>query len=355
MSENEQKKELNIKDLSIKLQILTNALIEERQKSSTYVSKIKDFEQMIIKKDSEIANINKAKFDIQSSLSLEKKNKKEKSDLKLDKVVSFFNKDKIDFDLFDKMKEENSALKFEYKELQKKWTEARETGDQQKMKYDTMMALQEKQIKDSEERITKLNQEQIEQEKNNQTLLTLIEGLDNEKAQCEQRYKELENEINQNDEKVTQVMMDNVKATSELKPKQEKIKELQKRLKEQTNTLNEMKNQITQIVLEPQEFQCMKEESVFKKLKVQVTMKQNELDQKYNLYIDFLEGKDKEQEVIDFLDVTKGEIDSKKFIISLTEKNGKTQKVTLILEELLIDFFAQNFMEFLEKARDSVL
>ena len=37
MSENEQKKELNIKDLSIKLQILTNALIEERQKSSTYV------------------------------------------------------------------------------------------------------------------------------------------------------------------------------------------------------------------------------------------------------------------------------------------------------------------------------
>ena len=345
MSENEQKKELNIKDLSIKLQILTNALIEERQKSSTYVSKIKDFEQMIIKKDSEIANINKAKFDIQSSLSLEKKNKKEKSDLKLDKVVSFFNKDKIDFDLFDKMKEENSALKFEYKELQKKWTEARETGDQQKMKYDTMMALQEKQIKDSEERIKKTNQ----------TLLTLIEGLDNEKAQCEQRYKELENEINQNDEKVTQVMMDNVKATSELKPKQEKIKELQKRLKEQTNTLNEMKNQITQIVLEPQEFQCMKEESVFKKLKVQVTMKQNELDQKYNLYIDFLEGKDKEQEVIDFLDVTKGEIDSKKFIISLTEKNGKTQKVTLILEELLIDFFAQNFMEFLEKARDSVL
>ena len=169
MSENEQKKELNIKDLSIKLQILTNALIEERQKSSTYVSKIKDFEQMIIKKDSEIANINKAKFDIQSSLSLEKKNKKEKSDLKLDKVVSFFNKDKIDFDLFDKMKEENSALKFEYKELQKKWTEARETGDQQKMKYDTMMALQEKQIKDSEERITKLNQEQIEQEKTNQT------------------------------------------------------------------------------------------------------------------------------------------------------------------------------------------
>ena len=32
MSENEQKKELKIKNLSIKLQILTNAIIEERQK-----------------------------------------------------------------------------------------------------------------------------------------------------------------------------------------------------------------------------------------------------------------------------------------------------------------------------------
>lgn len=44
MSENPQKKERNIKDLSIKLQILTSALVAEREKTANYVAKIKEFE-----------------------------------------------------------------------------------------------------------------------------------------------------------------------------------------------------------------------------------------------------------------------------------------------------------------------
>lgn len=43
-----QKKKISIKDLSIKLQILISAIVEEREKSSNYVAKIKEFEQMII-------------------------------------------------------------------------------------------------------------------------------------------------------------------------------------------------------------------------------------------------------------------------------------------------------------------
>ena len=75
MSENPQKKERNIKDLSIKLQILTSALVAEREKTANYVAKIKEFEQMIIKKETEITNANKAKFDMQSEL-IDKKAKK---------------------------------------------------------------------------------------------------------------------------------------------------------------------------------------------------------------------------------------------------------------------------------------
>ena len=79
MSENPQKKERNIKDLSIKLQILTSALVAEREKTANYVAKIKEFEQMIIKKETQITNANKAKFDMQSELStLTKKQKKTK-------------------------------------------------------------------------------------------------------------------------------------------------------------------------------------------------------------------------------------------------------------------------------------
>ena len=65
----ENKQEFNIKDLSIKLQVLTNALKEERKNSQNYSTKIQDFEELLIRKENEIININKVKFELQSNLS----------------------------------------------------------------------------------------------------------------------------------------------------------------------------------------------------------------------------------------------------------------------------------------------
>ena len=116
---------------------------------------------MIIKKDSEITNANKAKFDIQSELStMTKKQKKDKTDIKLDQVVNtFFNKEQINFNQFDSIREENNAVKQEYKEYQRKFAEEHELREQQQ--------------------------------------------------------KDL---INKNNEKVTVIMMENAKCTGDLKP-----------------------------------------------------------------------------------------------------------------------------------------
>ena len=54
------------KDLLIKLQILTNGLIEEKNKSKNYLEKIKELEKMIQKKDDEIILLSKAKFDLEA-------------------------------------------------------------------------------------------------------------------------------------------------------------------------------------------------------------------------------------------------------------------------------------------------
>ena len=114
----ENKQEFNIKELSIKLQVLTNALKEERKKSQNYSTKLQEYEELLIKKDNEIININKVKFEIQSNLSaLLKKPIKNTTDIKLNQVVNtFFNKEKINFDQFDRIKDENNSLKLEYKE-----------------------------------------------------------------------------------------------------------------------------------------------------------------------------------------------------------------------------------------------
>ena len=228
-----QKKKIIIKDLSIKLQILIGAIVEEREKSSNYVAKIKEFEQMIIKKDSENTNANKAKFDIQSELStMTKKQKKDKTDIKLDQVVNtFFNKEQINFNQFDSIREENNAVKQEYKEYQRKFAEEHELREQQQMKFDTMIAIQEQDIKKEEERIKCLENEKKEQEQNNKLLNDIILGLDDEKKKYEKEYKEIEDLINKNDEKVTVIMMENAKCTGDLKPKLDKIKNMTNNIK----------------------------------------------------------------------------------------------------------------------------
>ena len=289
MSVDSQNKKISIKDLSIKLQILVGAIVEEREKSSNYVAKIKEFEQMIIKKDSEITNANKAKFDIQSELStMTKKQKKDKTDIKLDQVVNtFFNKEQINFNQFDSIREENNAVKQEYKEYQRKCAEEHELREQQQMKFDTMIAIQEQDIKKEEERIKNLENEKKEQEQNNKLLNDIILGLDDEKKKYEKEFKEIEDLINQNDEKVTVIMMENAKCTGDLKPKLDKIKNMTKQYKEQMSTLSEMKNQISHVVLETIDFNAIKEENIFKKDKVVITFRLNELDQKYKIVIDY--------------------------------------------------------------------
>ena len=79
---------------------------------------------------------------MQSELStLTKKQKRDKTDVKLYQVVNtFFNKDKINFNQFDNMKQE-------YKEYQRKFIEEHELREQQQMKFDTMIALQDQDIK----------------------------------------------------------------------------------------------------------------------------------------------------------------------------------------------------------------
>jgi hypothetical protein len=66
------KEELKIKDLLIKLQVLSNGLVEERKKSQSYLNRIKEYEESVQKKDAEIAELTKEKFDLKTKLTVER-------------------------------------------------------------------------------------------------------------------------------------------------------------------------------------------------------------------------------------------------------------------------------------------
>ena len=161
--------------------------------------------------------------------------------------------------------------------------------------------------------------------------------------------------INKNDKTVTVIMMDNAKCTGDLKPKLDKIKNMTKQYTEQKSTLSEMKNQISHVVLETIDFNAIKEENIFKKEKVVITFRLNELDQKYKIEIDYENNDKQPKEIFDFLDVSDYKIKSKtNFECSIADKNLKIKKIVLDFDPLLIDFFAQRFSEFYNKSREIV-
>ena len=96
--------------------------------------------------------------------------------------------------------------------------------------------------------------------------------------------------------------MDNAKCTGDLKPKLDKIKNMTKQYTEQKSTLSEMKNQISHVVLETIDFNAIKEENIFKKEKVVITFRLNELDQKYKIEIDYENNDKQPKEIFDFLE-----------------------------------------------------
>ena len=123
-----------------------------------------------------------------------------------------------------------------------------------------------------------------------------------------------------------------------------------KQYTEQKSTLSEMKNQISHVVLETIDFNAIKEENIFKKEKVVITFRLNELDQKYKIEIDYENNDKQPKEIFDFLDVSDYKIKSKtNFECSIADKNLKIKKIVLDFDPLLIDFFAQRFSENLEK------
>ena len=144
----EQKGELQIKDLLLKLQVLTYGIIEERKKSQWYLQRIKEFEATLQKKDSEIVELTKAKFDLQSKLTLElsKKSLSKKNDGYISSLINKFTEKPADQGYVTELEEKINQLKFEVKDLTQRLMEEKETFDQQKIKFQTMITLQNNNI-----------------------------------------------------------------------------------------------------------------------------------------------------------------------------------------------------------------
>ena len=124
------------KDLLIKLQILTNGLIEEKNKSKSYLEKIKELEKMVQKKDDEIILLTKAKFDLEADLTFERSKKTAKQNNKK------FTKEMT----LEKYEEIINEQGFKLRNLNNQIISQKELFEQQKSDFQTMLKTQSEQL-----------------------------------------------------------------------------------------------------------------------------------------------------------------------------------------------------------------
>ena len=107
------------------------------------LDRIKEYEDSLQKKDSEIVELTKEKFDLKSKLTLERS--KSTTGKKQDRKFSLFTKG-TDDEKVQKLEELVNQQKFEIKDLTQRLMEEKETFDQQKIKFQTMITLQNQQM-----------------------------------------------------------------------------------------------------------------------------------------------------------------------------------------------------------------
>ena len=138
-----------IKDLLIKFDVLKKALVEERKKTQSLEKKITEMQVYSSNKDNEIAELCKAKHDLESQLVLEKK-KTEGKDLNFSKIKNFFKSNGLNGNSDDKSshyEEKISQLEFEKETIQTRLNKAFEQYENYKLEYKQLINIQTAKLK----------------------------------------------------------------------------------------------------------------------------------------------------------------------------------------------------------------
>ena len=183
------KGELQIKDLLLKLHVLTYGIIEERKKSQTYLVRIKELQDSLQKKEVEVVELTKSKFDLQSKLSLElsKKTQNKKPDNYFSSIMNKIRDKPGDSAYVNELQGKINQLNFEIKDLSQRLMESNENFDQQKMQFQTMITLQKQEM-------AKV-QKELEEEKKNVKIVEKVEVKSIEDEESKNKLKALTDEF----------------------------------------------------------------------------------------------------------------------------------------------------------------
>lgn len=316
----EPKEELKIKDLLIKLQVLTNGLIEERKKSQSYLDRIKEYEVSIQNKDSEIVELTKEKFDLKSKLTLEKSKqapvKKNES-----YFSSLFNKlieKPVDDSKVTKLEQKINQQKFEIRDLTQRLMEEKESFDQQKIKFQTMITLQNQEMAKLKQNLQNTQREgpRIEDNSVHQEVIDSLKRQFNiERDEYEKKLAEIKNELKEEKDRNEDLTNNLNQIKLQLDGKSSENTAMKKQISKLDSELNKAKIEIHNKQLSPRMFQVERiKDGIVKKKKVMtITFQWNKSQNRIEVVFKRMKhgGKVKE-DIVNIIDITSFQTNEKK-------------------------------------------
>lgn len=358
--------DIKIKDLLIKLQVLANGLVEERKKTQSYLNKIKEFEETLQKKETEIVDLNKEKQDLKTRLTLEKaKQNQPKEETFLDNIASKINPNSIgeNEEKYKSLKETYNQQKFELKDLNQRLKEEMEQYDQQNMKLHTLTGIQEVELEKLNQQISQLSNDQTNLDLQKKDVAQTIKLFEQEKINYDEKISniqkenvELNNKIAELDQKINNYSKKNEDKTKEINAQKKKVKDFESDLKEMEKKLNrkELKNIVFTV-------ERLTEGMIHKSKPMTMTFQKREekknnsqIKEIYECIIDRKKDGKEIQQKVNFVDFVRFERNDKNPLRIEIEFNieGQTDSVSIQVHELLIDYFIETYYDYYQRAQE---
>ena len=319
----QQKEELKIKDLLIKLQVLTNGLIEERKKSQSYLDRIKEYEQSLQKKDAEIADLTREKFDLKSKLTLEKSKQatNKKNDSYFSSFLNKFMEKPVDDSKVGKLEEKINQQKYEIKDLTQRLMEEKESFDQQKIKFQTMITLQNQQMAELKKNLENTKKEKEKEVPNEELILSHKEKIDSlnrkfnlEKDEYEKKLAEYRIELKDQKEKCEnlEVALSKYKEAYDARTVENNAMKLQ--ITSLDSQLNQAKVEIKNKQLAPRMFQVerIKDGLVKNKKTMTITFQWNRKKNVCEVIFRRMKKGGVKEDIVNIVDISQFKINDKK-------------------------------------------
>ena len=320
------KDEIKIKDLLKKLQILTNGLEEEKKKAQGYLDRIKEYDESLHKKEAEIVDLRKEKFELKSKLTIVKSQQEASSKKNESAFSSFLSKmiteKPVDETKLKKLEEKINLQKSELKNLTQQLMDEKESFDQQKIKFQTKIAMQNQEMSGLKQELEKTKSEikkpvvdTVKIAKRNENIEMLKQNFNKERDEFSKLLAEVKNELritnDQNDECTNKLL----KIKEECERANAENSKLKDQISDYGSQIGKLKKEIYDKKLSDRMFQVERiKEGLIKNTKV-MTINFSWNKSKNIIEVKFKRmkhgGKVKE-DIINILDITKFEKNEKK-------------------------------------------